>query len=471
MGQYTLELDGVGGSFARFDGEDYEDPEALRAALEEEPSAVAEAAETLEGVQASAAEVTRQIERAIDLHRAAVEGRLFDRTSLNLEVDLLLELAGRLDKDGRYEEELRLVRSLHGLLLLLLRWIDLIRTLRKALGAADVVRDEASRAWLMHEFGSLHLCAGEPEKAATYLEQALALEQKLGLAGADCATRHNLDSAHRDRSVRGGPSRPRRRIGRLAGLAALLLVAAGGGAAIALWISDSDDGSAPKAAQTGTGTTTTTTTVSTPPTDTVSPTVSFDTPADGSTIGTATPTFAGSAGQAAGDDPTVLVTIADATGAVVPGFPQNVQIREGRWTLTAPNALADGTYSGTVRQGDAARNPPGTSSTGFAIDTTRPTLLLKCGSGFTLTPRCAVRTSESGVVHIDVSQAAVQDPCEQAVLLPDGLDVELKAGDTPEVTVTLPDSEQPSAFCLQASQTDAAGNRGVSDIQRLQPVG
>ena len=115
IGGYSLEVGTRAGSFARFEPEkERENAQALAAALEEEPEERPFAA--VEKFEAGAQEVTGRIEEAEGLLRAAAEGRLLDPAKLTGEVDSLLDLLGRLDKSGRFEEELALARSLNGLL-------------------------------------------------------------------------------------------------------------------------------------------------------------------------------------------------------------------------------------------------------------------------------------------------------------------------------------------------------------------
>jgi Domain of unknown function (DUF5979) len=230
IGGYSLEVATPAGSFARFEPEaESENARALAAALEEEPEQRPFAA--IEEFEASAQEVTGQIEEAEGLLRTAAEGRLLDPANLTGEVDSLLDLFGRLDKSGRFEEELALMRSLNGLLALSLRWLELVRSLRSLLASAEAVGHNAGQAWAHHELGSLQLCAGNAEQAARHLDKALRIEEQLGDLAGRCATRHNLDAARRQ--LAGPLARPPRRVVLLTLLAALLVGLGAGGTSLA----------------------------------------------------------------------------------------------------------------------------------------------------------------------------------------------------------------------------------------------
>ena len=103
----------------------------------------------LEAFDENAAAVTDRIEHAHSLFGDVVAGRFY-RAFVMREIDGLLGLSERLDRDGRYEEQVRLARALHGLLATMFRWFDLIRTLRRALRSAKAVNDQAGQAWALH---------------------------------------------------------------------------------------------------------------------------------------------------------------------------------------------------------------------------------------------------------------------------------------------------------------------------------
>ena len=245
IGGYSLEVATRSGSFAQFEpARETDNARALKEALAEESDRPPAVAVAVEDFEESASEVTGRIERADGLFRAASSGQMLEPGNLTGELDALLDLFDRLDKRGRFDEELKLMRSLNGLLVLALRWLDLVRSLRSLLRSAEGAGHQAGQAWAHHELGSLHLCAGESQRASEHLHQALRIEQELGDLAGRCATRHNLDSARRDLALDGGGGGGPRRLLRLAGLAAVVGVLAGGGTGIALALRDGGDSSA-----------------------------------------------------------------------------------------------------------------------------------------------------------------------------------------------------------------------------------
>jgi len=235
VGAYLLEVAGSG-SFAHFEPEqERQNARDLRGALDEAADEPPAPVAAIEEFQESAEAVTSRIEEADRLLRTAASGGLLQVGNLSGEIDSLLDLFTRLDKAGRFEEELKLMRSLNGLLALTLRWLDLIRSLLALLRSARASGHAAGQAFAHHELGSLKLCAGRPEEAARDLDEALRFEQLAGDVAGRCATSHNLDSARRDAVRRGGFGRPRP-IQRLVILAGVIAIAAGSGAGIALAI-------------------------------------------------------------------------------------------------------------------------------------------------------------------------------------------------------------------------------------------
>jgi hypothetical protein len=246
VGSYSLEVATHAGSFAQFEPEpEAENVEELQAALAEEPEQPPAAVAAIEEFQESADAVTGRIEQADKLLRAAAGGELLRLDNLSGEIDGLVDLLARLDKAGRFEEELKLMRSLNGLLALSLRWLELVRSLRALLRSAQAVGHAPGQAWAHHELGSLHLCAGAAGKASAHLRQALRIEEQLGDLPGRCSTRHNLDSAQRDLALaEDGAVQPPRRFLRSAVLAAaFVLLGGGGGSGIALAIRGGGGGS------------------------------------------------------------------------------------------------------------------------------------------------------------------------------------------------------------------------------------
>jgi chitodextrinase len=242
IGAYLLEVGGRSGSFAQFEaGEERENARELAVALDEERDGPPAVVAAVEEFQETADAVTGRIEQADKLLRSAASGQLLDLGTVSGEIDSLLDLCARLDSEGRFEEQLKLMRSLNGLLALSLRWLDLIRSLLALLRSAKAAGHQAGQAFAHHELGSLNLCAGRPDAAAKHLREALRLEDAIGDLAGRCATRHNLDSSHRDLALRSSRGiRPPRRIQRLVVLAGALAIAGGSGAGIALAIHGTD---------------------------------------------------------------------------------------------------------------------------------------------------------------------------------------------------------------------------------------
>jgi Bacterial Ig-like domain len=464
VGGYALEVGTSAESFARFEPEpDAENAQALGAALAHEPDEHA-LVEAVEGLQEDAAAVTNRVERANSLFRAAAEGHLLDPASLTGEIDALLGLLGRLDRAGRFDEELRLARALSGLLAISLRWLELVRVLRAMLRSAQAAGSLPGQAWALHELGSLHLCAGDPETAAKRLDEALRLEQSLGNPFARCATRHNLDSARRDLALRAAAGGWPRRLLRLVGLVAVLALLGGAGTAIALAVGGDGGGGA----VTTNGHTSTSTTTSA--TDTSPPVVSLAAPVDGTTVTTPTPEFSGAAGTEPGDDPVVSVLVADDTGSPIEGFPRSAPVDGGSWMLTPAAGIADGSYTVSASQHDDAGHTGTSATNAFTIDTAAPALELDCPATIASPEKCTLTSSDAGSARVDVYEVGSTDGTESESLLPDSPHFELEAGVATSVTFGLPSLDPNGvAFRVVAVQRDAAGNDGRSNSERIEP--
>jgi hypothetical protein len=154
---------------------------------------------------------TSWLERAGSLVRPVLAGNPLDRNLLEAEARAGLALLERLDRHHRLRDVLRVSRVLVALLLLLLRWAELVRVLRTALRAARELGDAASEAWVDHELGTLALAGGDVEQAAARLERARELRDGLDDDPGREATDANLRvlralvprrRGHRDGSMR-----------------------------------------------------------------------------------------------------------------------------------------------------------------------------------------------------------------------------------------------------------------------------
>lgn len=242
IGGYSLAVGAGSGSFARFEPtEERENARNLKAALTQDENELPAPVTAVEEFQETADAVTSRIEQADKLLTAAADQAAgLDPGNVNSEIDALLDLFGRLDRAGRFEEQLKLMRSLNGLLALTLRWLDLIRSLRSLLRSAEATSHQAGpagQAFAHHELGSLNLCAGWSKAASQHLSEALRIEKHMGDFASQCATRHNLDAAHRDTLARRAWRRSRRQLmSSILVAAALVLLGGGSGTGLALAI-------------------------------------------------------------------------------------------------------------------------------------------------------------------------------------------------------------------------------------------
>ena len=168
---------------------------------------------------------TDQVERADQLWVEVATGHV-EIAAVNNEIDTLLALLQKLDREGRFREELRVVRSLSRLLAVAMRWLDLLRTLHKASAAAERLGDLHAKAWALHELGTLHLAARDLIRADRELSEASELRRGLGEDRALMATERNLQVLCRTlrQGMREGRIVERTRIGRFLHVSNTLLV-------------------------------------------------------------------------------------------------------------------------------------------------------------------------------------------------------------------------------------------------------
>jgi hypothetical protein len=134
---------------------------------------------------------TDQVERADQLWVGVVAGDV-SITAVNNGIDSLFALLQKLDHKERFEEELRVARSLSRLLAVALRWIDLLRTLHKARAAAERQGDLRAEAWALHQLGTLFLAGQDLILADQTLSEASDLSRSLVDNPAFIATERNL---------------------------------------------------------------------------------------------------------------------------------------------------------------------------------------------------------------------------------------------------------------------------------------
>jgi hypothetical protein len=120
--------------------------------------------------------------------------------------------------------------------------------------------------------------------------------------------------------------------------------------------------------------------------DTVAPTVTLTSPANGSTVTTGTPTFSGAAGAAGTDSSTVTVKVYAGTSATGTPVQTRQATRSGSsWSVAASPALADGTYTARAEQTDTAGNTGLSGTTTFTVDTSAPAVTLTSPANGTIT--------------------------------------------------------------------------------------
>jgi len=231
IGRYELEIGAAGGT--RITPHTATgDATQLAQALEAEPRERLTPVATIERSVEAASEATRRATEATDLFRASVAGTLLEPELLPGRIDVMLELLQRLDREGHWEDELRLARAITKLLALAMRWAELVRSLGLARQAAERLDDSAGIAWAQHELGTLRLAANDPAGAELRLAEAQATRSQIGDSEGLAATEQNLGVLCRQlrellREGRLGPGRrPPRRA--LLALVAVLLLLLGG---------------------------------------------------------------------------------------------------------------------------------------------------------------------------------------------------------------------------------------------------
>jgi PKD repeat protein len=181
VGRYVLVLgDPAGTAIVPVASQD--EPRPLAQAIaqsrrEDEPPPTVAA--SLESAVEDASQTTSEAEHVVSLFTEIAQGRI-DPAAIKDEVDALLGLLRRLDRDDRWGEALRVARSLAMLLALLGRWLDLLQSLQVALSDAEQLGDVGGKAWALHELGTLHLAAETHADADRLLSQAHDLRERIG---------------------------------------------------------------------------------------------------------------------------------------------------------------------------------------------------------------------------------------------------------------------------------------------------
>lgn len=237
VGRFVFEVGAPAGTRATFvPGQAAASATPLAGALaqpELPPEPLAEVEQALDETES----VTGRVEHALELFTALAQGRI-DRKIVLKEVDVLLGVLERLDREGRHRDALRLARAVTALLALLARWVALVETLRMALRAAQALGDIPGVGWARHELGTLALGAEDAAAANSDLDAALRMREEAGdEAGAE-VTRHNLTVL---RQAFGPAPKPGPRPVVAAAIVAGLLLLVTGGLAVALSLRDGDE--------------------------------------------------------------------------------------------------------------------------------------------------------------------------------------------------------------------------------------
>jgi peptidoglycan/xylan/chitin deacetylase (PgdA/CDA1 family) len=146
--------------------------------------------------------------------------------------------------------------------------------------------------------------------------------------------------------------------------------------------------------------------------DAIAPVVTLTQPANGATVSTQLPTYAGSAGAAAGDSATVTVKVyagVNATGTPVQTLSATRQA-DSSYSVTGTVALAYGTYTVRAEQQDAGGNTGLSSANTFTIpDTTPPAVTLtQPANGAALTTAVPTFTGVAGSATGDLATVTVR---------------------------------------------------------------
>ena len=207
VGRFSLVLGAPHGTIAEPAADQDPDAEAaLEQALRTTPppperSPAEAVAETIE----QADEITAGVEQATALAERVARVATLDPQAIRAELNTLLDLLERADREGRFAGELRLARALVTLLALTGRWAALIGVLQRAEAAAAAVGSPAGEAWAQHELGTFALAGGHPGAATAQLEQAVHTREAIGDEVGAATSRRNLELA---RAAHGGGHRP-----------------------------------------------------------------------------------------------------------------------------------------------------------------------------------------------------------------------------------------------------------------------
>jgi subtilisin-like proprotein convertase family protein len=192
--------------------------------------------------------------------------------------------------------------------------------------------------------------------------------------------------------------------------------------------------------------------------DFVAPLVNITTPANGSATADTTPTIAGSAGVAVGDDPTVTVRVFDGAGALVYSASISRDPGSGAFAVELPQPLALGAYGVRVSQGDSAGNRTEREVAFSVVDAAAPAVSITSpGNGSTTSDSTPLISGAAGTAPGDLPGITVQIRGAGG-----GLVQELSATASSGAWSVTARSLADGPYTVVARQSDASGNVGTS---------
>jgi hypothetical protein len=198
--------------------------------------------------------------------------------------------------------------------------------------------------------------------------------------------------------------------------------------------------------------------------DETAPTVTLTAPANNAWTNNQKPTTSGAAGTATGDLPTITVKIyAGATATGTPVQTLTTPASVGAYSVAPSSNLAAGTYTAQASQTDSAGNTGLSSANTFTVDVTAPALTLTAPAAWTNNQK-PTTSGAAGTAAGDLATITVK------------IYAGATATGTPVQTLTTTASAgaysvAPSSnlaagtYTAQASQTDSAGNTGLSSAR------
>jgi large repetitive protein len=199
--------------------------------------------------------------------------------------------------------------------------------------------------------------------------------------------------------------------------------------------------------------------------DTTPPQVTLDVPANGVVTNSPTPVFGGHAGTASGDASTVTVKVYAGTAAS--GTPEETLAApvqsDGSFSILASPALADGSHTAQVTQGDVAGNGGASGATTFTVDTTAPRVrLLAPVDGSATSDQTPTFSGTAGTAADDQPTVTVRVYAGSSTsgALAETLSAPRNSDSTFRVDASPALAE--GTYTAQAEQSDLAGNSALS---------